>query len=80
VRGTVRGIVAVVLFLACVVLIVAIVYIAATEYVSDPCAGVDASAISEQERTTLIDRGYKGDPYDGRERLYPPGCLTTEER
>jgi hypothetical protein len=69
-----RGVVSVVLFLGCVVLITTIVYITTTEYVSEPCEGVDANTISEAERTTLLDRGYKGDPHDGEERLSPPEC------
>ena len=40
-----------------------------------PCEGVDVEEISDHQRTLLIERGWRGIPGDGREALYPRGCV-----
>ena len=38
------------------------------------CSGVDAKAITEAQRVALIGQGWRGDPDDERDAIYPPEC------
>jgi hypothetical protein len=38
------------------------------------CSGVDAETISEEQRVALIGQGWRGDPDDNRDAIYPPQC------
>ena len=38
------------------------------------CSGVDAGTITEEQRVALIGQGWRGDPDDERDAIYPPQC------
>jgi hypothetical protein len=38
------------------------------------CSGVDVETISEEQRVALIGHGWRSDPDDDRDALYPPEC------
>ena len=38
------------------------------------CSGVDAETITEEQRVALIGQGWRGDPDDERDAIYPPQC------
>jgi len=67
--------VVVVAFVVAVALIVAAAFVLST---SNPCRGVDVEDFTDREITNLKARGWKGDPTDGREALYPPRCVEVE--
>jgi hypothetical protein len=39
------------------------------------CRGVDAAALSDREVASYLGKGWREDPADGEEWLYPPGCV-----
>jgi hypothetical protein len=48
-------------------------------HAAKPCEGVDVDEISDERRMALLERGWRGIPGDGREALYPRGCLVPEQ-
>lgn len=43
-----------------------------------PCTAVDANTLSDQALASMLEGGWAGDPDDGMEALYAPGCLASE--